>query len=45
MVKKTIYSAPEAELLDIGFDKSFLQSHFDKDDNTETFIDDGDEDL
>ena len=44
MVKKTIYSAPEAELLVISFEENFLQS-FNKDNNTENFTDDGDEEL
>lgn len=44
MVKKTIYSAPEAELIEVGFEKRFLGS-FDKDNNTEIITDDGDEDL
>ena len=45
MVKKTIYSAPEAELLVVRFEENFLQSQFDKDNNTETIIEDDDEDL
>ena len=44
MVKKTIYSAPAAELLDVRFEENFLLS-FDQDNNTETITDDGDEDL
>ena len=44
MVKKTTYSAPEAELLEVRFEGNFLLS-FDKDNNTETITDDGDEDL
>ena len=45
MVTRTSYLAPEAELLEIRFEENFLQSRFDKDNNTETLTDDGDEDL
>ena len=45
MVKKTIYSVPEAELLVIQSEGNFLQSLFDKDNNTEIINDDGDEEL
>lgn len=44
MSKKHLYSAPEAELLEVRFEENFLLS-FDKDNNTETITDDGDEDL
>jgi len=43
MSKKLLYSAPEAELLDVRFEENILS--FDKDNNTETLTDDGDEDL
>ena len=43
MNKKLLYSAPEAELLDVRFEENILS--FDKDNNTETLTDDGDEDL
>ena len=42
MLKNT-YSTPEAELLEIRFERDILS--FDKDDNNELFIDDGEEDL
>ena len=44
MFKKQFYSAPEAELLEVRFEENFLLS-FDKDNNTETIIEDDDEDL
>ena len=44
MLKKSLYEAPEAELLVVRFEGNFLLS-FDKDNNTETLTDDGDEDL
>ena len=45
MVRKTTYSAPEAELIIVKFEDNFLQSRFDKDNNTETIIEDDDEDI
>ena len=45
MNKKLLYSAPEAELLVVRFEENFCQSPFSSTDNTETLIDDGDEDL
>ena len=45
MARKSIYAAPEAELLVIRFEENFLQSRFDKDNNTETIIGEEDEDL
>ena len=44
MSMKRFYSAPEAEILAVRFEENFLLS-FDKDNNTETITDDGDEDL
>ena len=43
MNKKQLYSTPEAELLVVRFEENILS--FDKDNNTETLTDDGDEDL
>jgi hypothetical protein len=43
MSKKLLYSAPEAELLFVSFEENILS--FDKENNTETLTDDGDEDL
>ena len=43
MNKKQLYETPLAELLVVRFERNIMS--FDKDDNTETFIDDGDEDL
>lgn len=43
MVKKTTYSAPEAEYLEVRFEENILS--FDSDNNTEIITDDGDEDL
>lgn len=42
---KNIYSAPEAELLEIRFEENYLasQEKFSKDENTETFIEDEEE--
>ena len=42
MLKNT-YSTPEAELVEIGFERNILS--FDKEENNELFIDDGEENL
>ena len=42
MVKKTTYSAPEAELLKVKFEQNILSFN---NDNMETIPDDGDENL
>ena len=44
MTRKMFYQAPETDLLEVRFEENFLLS-FDKDNNTETITDDGDEDL
>ena len=44
MKKKLFYEAPDAELIELKLEGYLLQS-FDGDNNTQTFTDDGDEDL
>ncbi len=44
MVKKTTYSAPEAEFLEVRFEENFLTT-FDKENNTETLTEDEEIDL
>ena len=44
IVKKTTYSAPEAEFLEVRFEENFLTT-FDKENNTETLIEDEELDL
>ena len=43
MNKKLLYESPSAELILVLFEENILS--FDKDNNTETLTDDGDEDL
>jgi len=43
MNKKQLYESPSAELILVRFEENILS--FDKDNNTETLTDDGDEDL
>ena len=43
MIKKTIYSAPETELLEIRFEENLLVGSIDNENNTEKFITDEDE--
>ena len=43
MSKKLLYECPSAELILVRFEENILS--FDKDNNTETLTDDGDEDL
>ena len=43
MNKKLLYENPSAELILVRFEENILS--FDKDNNTETLTDDGDEDL
>ena len=43
MSKKLLYESPSAELILFRFEENILA--FDKDNNTETLTDDGDEDL
>jgi hypothetical protein len=43
MSKKLLYESPSAELILVRFEENILS--FDKDNNTETLTDDGDEDL
>lgn len=43
MNKKLLYESPSAELILVRFEENILS--FDKDNNTETLTDDGDEDL
>lgn len=45
MTKKNIYIAPETDLVTIRFDRSFMQSQFEKNENTEMFILEEDEEL
>lgn len=41
MVNRTIYTTPEAELLEVRFEENIMS--FDKDENNETFIEDDEE--
>ena len=45
MTRKNIYLAPETELLTVRFDRNFMESRFHRDENTETFIQDDEEEL
>lgn len=43
MVSKSIYSSPEAELIEVSFEEIIL--YVNKDENTQIFVDDGAEEL
>lgn len=45
MLKKTIYSAPEAELLNVRFEGNILSGRFNDDENLETFIEEEEEGI
>lgn len=45
MVSKSIYSSPEAELIEVRFEEIILYPVVNKDENTQTFVDDGAEEL
>ena len=45
MIKKQMYESPEVELLEVRLNSTLLKGSFDSDNGTETFTDDGDEDL
>ena len=45
MIKKQMYESPEVELLEVRLNSTLLKGSFDPDNGTETFTDDGDEDL
>lgn len=45
MTKKNIYQTPESDLVTVRFDRNFMESRFEKDENTETFILDEEEEL
>lgn len=45
MTRKNFYQTPESDLVTIRFDRNIMQSRFEKDENTETFILDEEEEL
>ena len=45
MTKKNIYKTPESDLVTIRFDRNFMESRFNPDTNTETFVLDEEEEL
>ena len=45
MDRKMFYEAPDAELIELKLEGNLLDMSFNGDDNTETFTDDGDENL
>ena len=45
MVNKSIYTTPETALIEVRFEEIILYPVVNKDENTQTFIDDGVEEL